>query len=284
MADHRFRRFVTISGVLLLLSGFAGAYVWQGGRLPDDQVRMAARVVGSSHVAASAFVVAPGMVVTNAHVTMRCRAGNLPLSVAGEEGWQVVREDPASELALLSGPMAHPRPAVHLTAARQLPHGTPVMLMGYPLGGDGEPGELRMASGRVQRSGLTVHRPEIGTSVSFFTTGPDGQDVDPHWADGIAYFGERNAERLRWITEINASSSHGDSGGPVIDTAGNVVGVVFAGSPDKAETSAVTLDDLRTFLLSADITPLFAPPPRSQRVDWSRAIEIAAPSVVPVGC
>ena len=134
----------------------------------------------------------------------------------------------------------------------------------------------------MQRSALTVHQPEAGTSISVITTSTSGQDVDPRWSDGLAYFGLKNADRLRWIVEIAAITGHGDSGGPVVDGAGNVVGVIFAGSPDQAQTSAVTLDDLRDFLLTAGVTPNFAAPP--ERPDWQRATDHAAPSIVRVGC
>lgn len=231
------------------------------------------------HVTGSAFAVAPGLVVTNAHVTMRCRAAGLPLMVDGAGGWQLRAEEPASELALLSGPAD--APALRLSAAPRLPRGAPVALLGYPQSG-GE--RLRAGTGAVRRAALTVHRPEAGRSVSFVAARPDGAEVETGWADGVAYFGADQAERLRWILEIEAPADHGDSGGPLLDGDGDVVGVVFAGNAASGTVSAVTLDDLRDFLLRAGVTPGFAPPAERISPDWQRALDRAAPSVLRVGC
>jgi S1-C subfamily serine protease len=249
----------------------------------ENQEHMAAQRLPSLHVSGSAFAVGHNLVVTNAHVTMRCRAAGLPLTVAGISGWEIKAEDPQDELALLSGPDTLSLPSLPLSAAPQLPHGTAVMLMGYPLR-EGSFIRMQAVPGMISRAALTVHRPEAGTSVTFVAAGPDGETVEPRWADGLAYFGSDNAEKLRWILEIDAAAGHGDSGGPVLDGNGSVVGVVFAGSPEHHEASAVTLDDLRAFLLQADITPHFAPPSEQINPDWQRAVDHAAPSVFRVGC
>lgn len=259
---------------------------WMIGRTPRSQgadlEAMAGRVTAGGHVTATAFAVAPGLVITNAHVTMRCVVANLPLVVAGQSGWSMVAQDPTMDLSLLAGP-AGDIPALALSAAPQLPHGTPVMLLGYPLADDGAPGPMRLTPGQIERSALTVHRPDIGKSISFIVAGPSGAAIDPRWADGVAYFGAGSEDRLRWILQIAAPTGHGDSGGPVVDGDGHVVGVIFAGSPIAGQTSAVTLDDLRDFMLRAGVTPLFAPP-ASGVSDWQQAITRTTPSVVRIGC
>jgi hypothetical protein len=48
---------------------------------------------------------------------------------------------------------------------------------------------------------------------------------------------------LRWRLEIDAPSTGGSSGGPVLDAAGHVIGVVYAGG--RGLTAAIPLEDLR---------------------------------------
>lgn len=274
----------TISAAAVTLAGFAGGVMIVASHVdPGAREHMAAQIGEGQHVSGSGFAVAPGYVVTNAHVTMSCRANHMPLTVAGAVGWRLVDENPSSELALLAGPQEGAPPPLKLSATPQLSHGTSVLLLGYPLGSDAR-SHLRIVPGSVQRAALTVHRPQAGASVSFSTTASNGQQLDPSWADGVAYFGARHASDLRWIVEIAASSGHGDSGGPVVDGGGNVVGVIFAGSLQTGQTSAVSLDDLRDFLLRADVMPRFAPPGPSVGADWQAVGDAAASSVVRVGC
>jgi hypothetical protein len=106
--------------------------------------------------------------------------------------------------------------------------------------------------------------------------------VQPTWADGIAYFGAANADRLRWTLEIAVPVGPGESGGPVLDQAGAVAGVVFAGRPDQEHGLAVPLDDLRDFLARSGYPVLSAP--GSPTLDWRDVVRGAGPSVVRVAC
>src|SRR5215471_9583517 len=57
-----------------------------------------------AHISGTAFAVAPGMLVTNAHVTLRCKAANLSMNVTGHAGpWRAANEDRNLDLALLAG-------------------------------------------------------------------------------------------------------------------------------------------------------------------------------------
>lgn len=259
----------------LLLGGLG--IVWLAGLLTP-----AALGAGPATITGSAFAVGADTLVTNAHVTLRCRAAGRSPSVINHPGpWHVVAEDPLRDLALLQGPRG--LPALPLSATRHLAKGAAVMLLGYPVEAGGEAGVRPIAvPGVVRVAALTLHEPEGGTSTSFALTDRDGGDREPSWADGVAYFGAANAARLRWVVEIAGITGPGGSGGPVVDAAGSVVGVVFAGSAG-GKISAVTLTDLKAFLAEAGILPLFAPP-AGPLADWQAAYAASAASVVRVTC
>jgi S1-C subfamily serine protease len=136
--------------------------------------------------------------------------------------------------------------------------------------------------GRVGQAGLTIHEPLAAIAASFDAVDRTGRPVQPTWADGIAYFGAANADRLRWTLEIAVPVGPGESGGPVLDQAGAVAGVVFAGRPDQEHGLAVPLDDLRDFLARAGYPVLSAP--GSPTLDWRDVVRGAGPSVVRVAC
>jgi S1-C subfamily serine protease len=273
----------------LLMTGFLGA-VLAARFLPLDrgleQPTYQQQTPLTGRHSGSAFAIANGMLITNAHVTLLCRANQAPISVVGHPGaWRIAYEDPALDLALLRGP-DEGIPALPLSPTPRLPHGARVMLLGYPMNGEGRvpPGALGATQGTVEGAALTLHKPEGGVSRSFVMTDQNGHTIEPTWADGIAYFGAQNAERLRWVVDIAASAGPGESGGPVIDRAGNVVGVIFAGDASDGHASAVTLDDLRAFLAAAGIVPNFAEPGPAKGEDWDAALGAASASVVHVTC
>lgn len=238
-----------------------------------------AREAGAS---GSAFLVAPGLLVTNLHVVLRCRAQGLPLAAGRERlPLRLLAEDSGADLALLGGAPERERP-LRLSAARRLPPGLPVVMLGYPTAGAAA-GGLRATPGEIRRASLTVHDPATGRATSFVPTDHKGREVAADWADGLRYFGAAQAERLRWRLEIGAETGGGNSGGPVLDAAGQVVGVVYAGG--RGSTSAVPLDDLREFLARAGVTPLFgAPAPPGTSPDGERLQEHAAGATWRVRC
>jgi len=274
---------VAVLSVAAFLAAAVGGVTVLGapiGPVPE-RIPLAGRFSGS------AFAVAPGLLVTNAHVTMRCRLGGLPLSVVGHDGpWVIHAEDPTLDLALIAGPARAPIPSIPLSAAQRIVRGTSVLLLGFPMdAGDGHaPGTQYATPGTVQRAALTVHQPEGGSSTSFYITDRAGRDMEPTWEDGIAYFGAENADRLRWVVEIAAPTGRGGSGGPVVDGNGSVVAVVFAGAGPTGQTSAVPLSDLRDFLRRAGVMPNFAPPAPAQVNDWRPAFAAVHRSVVRVRC
>ncbi|WP_158600906.1 S1 family peptidase [Teichococcus wenyumeiae] len=268
---------VVASGLgLALLAAATAAWPLRSATSPVPEV--------TSGWSGSAFAVAPGLLVTNAHVALRCRAHGLPLRVEGRSGpWQVAMLDADADLALLQGPDAG-EAVLPLSAAQRLPRGTPVLALGYPTSGTERrlAGQLHGTRGPILRATLTVHDPEGGRAVSFVMTDRQGHEIEPAWEDGLRYFGPAQAARLRWRLEIDAPSHGGSSGGPVLDAAGQVVGVVYAGG--RGLTAAIPLEDLRDLLMRAGVTPVTRAPPQQREPDWAAVRDAASRSLYRLAC
>ena len=233
--------------------------------------------------AGSAFSVGPGLLVTNAHVTLPCVANRLPIRVAGYGGtWEVAREDQELDLVLLRGSESSAIPALALSATAHVQRDTRSLVLGYLV--NDEAGGLYGALGVVRQATIMLHRPESGQAKSFRVTDRDGRPVDPTWRDGVAFFGEGASQRMRWALEIGVTMGHGASGGPAVDSAGAVLAIVVADGTGIGLTSAIPLGDLIDFLAAADVVPRFATPGAYGEADWTRAYRLAAPSVVRVAC
>ncbi|HKY14471.1 MAG TPA: MarP family serine protease [Microthrixaceae bacterium] len=153
----------------------------------------------------SGFVVAPGLVVTNAHVV----AGGDSIRVETTDGTRFAAEavgfDPDADLALLRAP-ALDRPALPLSNAVEGDQG---VVLGYPGGGD-----------------LTVAPFRIAEEIR-----AQGRDI---------YDRERVVRR---VFVLGSHLEPGDSGGPLVNAAGEVVGVAFAIAPDRPEVAYAVVDD-----------------------------------------
>lgn len=171
----------------------------------------------------SGFVVAPGRVVTNAHVV----AGvSEPVVEVSGGAWRarIVFFDPAHDLAVLavSGLSA---PTLHLD--KNLRRGDPAVFDGYPLGGPFQ------------------SKPAAVQSVSTANV-PNIYGKDP---------------RPLQLYYLAAQVQNGNSGGPLLDRAGKVVGVVFAKSADQQAIGyALTTTELAPVVakapsLSAAVSP-----------------------------
>jgi S1-C subfamily serine protease len=167
------------------------------------------------------FVVAEGLIVTNAHV------------VAGEEDTDVIRDDgqrfsgdvvafdPERDLALVAVD-GFDRPALPVLAATA-PDGAVGGVFGHP---GGEP--LRIAPYRVARS-LTA----------------TGRDI----------YGSGETERD--VLELAASLRPGDSGSPLVNPDGTVVGVAFAVARDRSDVAyALAPSELQAVLDSRSPAPV----------------------------
>lgn len=166
----------------------------------DPEIRTAGeatvRVLGTAcglGVAGSGWVAAPGIVVTNAHVV----AGADDTTVRAVNGADIdanaVHYDPRNDLALLEAPGLD---APSLPLAPQVPTGTEAAVIGYP-----NNGPLTFTPARLGRTGTV-------TSQDSYGRGPI----------------------QRRMTPFRAPIRSGNSGGPVVDTAGDVAATVFAAS------------------------------------------------------
>jgi S1-C subfamily serine protease len=153
------------------------------------------RVLGTAcglGIEGSGWVAAPGLVVTNAHVV----AGETDTTVEVRGNppnlpAQLVDFDPHDDIAVLRVPGLGQRP---LPMAADPASGTPAAIIGYP-----EDGPLNIQPARIA---ATV----VATTQDAYGNGPV----------------ERSVEPLRGLVRP------GNSGGPIVDLRGDVVGTVFA--------------------------------------------------------
>jgi len=194
---------------------------------PDSVLRAAVQAVSPSTVKiegygcgviqeGSGFVVAPGLVVTNAHVVAGIPD---PLVQSGStvSATQVVLFDPSFDLAVLRVPGLRARalPLDPTTVGR----GAQAAVLGYPEGGP-----------------LTVDAAGV---MALFEA--QGRDI----------YGR--ALTVRNVYEIDAVVRPGNSGGPLVLPDGQVVGVVFSRSTVDANVGyALTSPDVLARVTSAE--------------------------------
>lgn len=150
----------------------------------------------------SGWVLRPDLVATNAHVI----AGQTSTTVRTPDGrsltGRAVYLDARNDVALLRVPGLAGRP---LPLGRAPQAAMSVVLMGYP--GDGP---LRAAAGTASPPRTVI--------------APDG-------------FGRSPAPRS--VVVMRGNLGPGSSGGPVVDTGGNVVAMIFGGTPGENQGAAV---------------------------------------------
>lgn len=164
----------------------------------------------------SGWVVSPERVVTNAHVVAGVSFEHVRILGTGHTyDARVVYFDPKRDLAVLSVPGL---PAPALKQGPSLKRSDGAVVAGFPLDGP-----YRVDSARV-RDVLTAR----------------GADI----------YG--NPGVVREVYSLFARVEPGNSGGPLLSTRGEVVGIVFAKSLDDVETGyALTLDEARPVLSAA---------------------------------
>jgi S1-C subfamily serine protease len=153
----------------------------------------------SRQIDGSGFVYAPGRVMTNAHVL-----AGVAHPVVTAEGRQYpatpVYDDQETDIAVLFVPGLPQTPLAFAPTA--VDTGADSIIMGYPGGGG-----LYVGAARVRDRG------DI--------TGPNFRNTRPV---------------VRDVYALNGSVRAGNSGGPLFDTQGRVLGVVFASAIDEPST------------------------------------------------
>ncbi|MDO5077767.1 MarP family serine protease [Corynebacterium sp.] len=156
----------------------------------------------SRRLMGSGFVAADDYVVTNAHVVAGSDTVRLD-TVIGVRIAEVVYFDPAEDIAVLHSEGLGLKPLQWSAAAAET--GQDSIVMGFP-----ESGPFEAAPARV-REEITVNGPNI-------------------YASGMT---QRQAYTVR------GSIRQGNSGGPMVDLDGNVLGVVFGAAIDDTDTGYV---------------------------------------------
>jgi S1-C subfamily serine protease len=162
------------------------------------------KVVGTAascarSIEGSGFAFAPERVMTNAHVVAGVEHPTVSIGDTSIRA-TVVYFDPKLDLAVLDVPGLKAKPLVFQP---DVGRGAPVVVLGYPENGplDAQPARVRA----VQSA-----------------RGNDIYDKNPV---------------LREVLSLRAQVYPGNSGGPVVDASGRVVGVVFADSLDSPDTA-----------------------------------------------
>lgn len=169
------------------------------------KVRSIARSCGRS-IEGSGFVFAPERLMTNAHVV--AGAGRVTVLVGGDSvDATVVVYDPQRDLAVLRVPGLSVAPLAFAPVAAEA--GDSAIVLGYP-----RDGPYRADAARVRQ-----------------TQRAKGPDI----------YGNRTV--VREIYATRGTVQPGNSGGPLIDLHGRVLGVVFAAATDRADVGYVLTAD-----------------------------------------
>ena len=141
-----------------------------------------------AYTSGTGFITHDGHILTNNHVIEKCNK----ISIHGDgisANAVVVAQDREHDLALLKAAFTSPNMAYFNSMRQPLKAGDPVVIIGYP-------GESWKGNDPIVRSSTIIDM-----------KGPAGEE--------------------KWL-QFNDSVQQGNSGGPLLDSAGNVVGVVVA--------------------------------------------------------
>lgn len=152
------------------------------------------------------FVIAPNRVMSNAHVV----AGSDSVTIEAEGKTYeatVVSYDPAADISILDVPNLPQQPLVF--AQEPAKTGTDAVVLGYPGGGD------FVATPARVREIIELNGPDIYKTITV----------------------------NREVYTIRGPVRQGNSGGPMINRAGQVIGVVFGAAVDDNDTGFVMTTD-----------------------------------------
>ncbi|MFN2496535.1 MAG: MarP family serine protease [Pseudonocardiaceae bacterium] len=163
----------------------------------------------------TAFVVAPERMLTNAHVVAGTNQVTVE-TVTGERDAEVVSYDPATDAAVLAVPGL--RAPVLPLAPEPATTGMSALVLGYPLDGP------YAASAARIREKINLRGPDIYSASTV----------------------------VRNVYTVRATVRSGNSGGPLLDEAGRVLGMVFGAAVDDEETGfALTGEEIADDIAAA---------------------------------
>lgn len=161
----------------------------------------------SRAIEGSAFVFAPGRLLTNAHVVAGTDKVQIVLPSGGRTDARVVVYDPDRDVAVLDAPGVKSSPLAF--APTPAAKDTDAIVLGYP-----QDGPFTPTAARVRNQETIV-----------------GHDI----------YG--NGQVSRKIYSIRGEVRSGNSGGPLIATDGSVLGIVFATALDSRDTGFVLTNE-----------------------------------------
>lgn len=182
------------------------------------------------------FVIAPHRVMSNAHVVAGTNSVKVE-SMGQAYDATVVSYDPNADISILAVPDL-PAPAL-VFAPKPARTGDDAIVLGYPGGGDYAASPARI------RETIELNGPDIYRSTTV----------------------------TREVYTIRGSVLQGNSGGPLMDAAGQVLGVVFGAAIDDDDTGfALTTKQIKDQLAKAGL---------ADPVDTGKCISLAEPHKVP---
>jgi S1-C subfamily serine protease len=198
----------------------------QGGSKSADPASVAARVIpavvdinttiqtssATEQAAGSGLIItSSGDILTNNHVVDG--SINLRVTIQGRSGTytaNVVGVDPGDDLAVIHVSGVSGLPTVTLANSSSVKVGDPVLAIGNALGLGGTP---RVTQGYITDLDQTITASENGS----------------------------NSETLHGMIQSDAEISPGDSGGALVNTAGQVIGIITAGEATSFRTTTSTV-------------------------------------------
>jgi V8-like Glu-specific endopeptidase len=200
--------------------------------LSQDTVKKCKRAVvlvrNGDESEGTAFSIGQGLFITNAHVVEGAdNATQIKLVLnSGEANQRIVsatilKSDEEADLAVLKCDDPNLPPGIDLGYSTDLVETTPVTSFGFPFGSD-------LAVGKNDY-------PNISVSIGHITA-------------------LRREEGKILRIQLDASLNPGNSGGPVINNAGQVIGVVQSGIPGASLNFAIPVDNLRKMLYGSLIS------------------------------
>jgi S1-C subfamily serine protease len=200
-------------------------------------VNVVAEGAGGGSGEGTGFIVREdGIVVTNFHVVEGATGGRVRVLTSDEEPVEyearVIGGDVQADLAILDID-AQGLPTVPLGDSDTLNLGQPVVAIGYALGLEGGPS---VTSGIVSSLARQITVPDPGCPPT--ECGSDGERV---YSD---------------VVQTDAAINPGNSGGPLVDLAGNVVGINTAGTSAAENVGfAIQINAVKLTILQAAENP-----------------------------